>query len=434
MNAVKKKHLVVVGGGITGLFGALIGSEMGYDVTIITKDIAGLISDYRQGEFYFETAGSHVYTPNHEFILELLYEAGAVENTRKAFYDYSLKVPYPVQSHADRLGIEIETSNEILTDNLENFGISSFGKRFHKKWFRPFNERVWTVSPLTMSADWITSRVTPPYSKAGTNWGPNAKFLGCPGRKILAQIMKRLSDHDINYIIDGAHNIGTRIKCIFTESGKTVQYDSVLWTAPIGMLAKSSIRERNVFLHNVVLTVGVGLNRELKDPFHWVYPKVSLPAHRVAAISRFHPGYAPKGKDSLSVEIPYKASPASLRNLNLTTKGRASQSDKRPLAIDYLNKAGINGIAQKDIQELAFSIRSGYPIQTIGLRKNVAKVKNRYISNNIVFAGRWGSWVYANIDHCYESARAALEALECGMNDHYAYDGYYYDIDQVKEN
>lgn len=434
MSNLTRFDTVVVGGGITGMRAAQLEALAGKRVAIVSAEFGGLIGNQAASGFNFDIGG-HVYTTGDQRVVDLMKAAGGVvHEQRKAFYigaDGSF-VPYPVQSHVDRLGLEILPSGNGAYEgkSLASWAIKTFGIEFYEGWFRPFNQRVWTTDPAIMSSDWIASRVqTPREAKPG--WGPNASFIYAPGDRIVSQLTASLMHLGVTMLRKIVKHVDLQHKVAYLGvAGGQLAYNHLIDTT--GMFMKPFVRT------NRVVTLGVGLDQKLPLDFHWLYANIAKRAHRVTLLSRYHPANAPADCDSLIIEYPYW----SHRDLpvyaqRLTTdlydepRWNMLNSADAALALHDLGIPILRGIDRRNIIAGLVSDARGYPVPTMGARRMVSNIKHVLDMNDVFSCGRWGSHGYFNVDHCFTDAKATVEysdhrRADSEGADHYFHASFYY--------
>jgi protoporphyrinogen oxidase len=163
------------------------------------------------------------------------------------------------------------------------------------------------------------------------------------------------------------------------------------------------------------LSIGIGLNRPLGDDFHWWYNGVDndSPIHRVTLLSRYNDKMAPKGTDSLLIEIPEPIeTPFDLQQTHI---------------LDLLKEAKFpHHIEDRDVETIAVLRTKGYPIPSIGHRAKVAWARDKLVDVGVYLAGRWGAHEYLNLDHIIKGAESVAQAIMFGPSDDYYWSNWYY--------
>jgi protoporphyrinogen oxidase len=445
---MSNNRLVIVGGGITGVWAALHARAQGLPVTIISADpLGGLISSVetksRDSSVFLSDLGGHVYTLQDKRVAELMEEAGAQYHDRNAVYlGKGGTVPYPVQDHPDLLGIPIVPQDQQPASNdLYSWAVSKFGPQFVESWYRPFNQRVWTADLEEMSCDWVASRVKV-VDQPSQNWGPNSRFAYAPGRDIVAVLSTRMMEaglggpdflaiHGEVDHVDAKKRV-IRVKSGLNHSGILVEYNSLVWTAKPHDLVASVGLDPSGLVSNTVAVFAVytePLGSERHD-WHWAYADVSASVHRITNLSLYHPAVSSKGNVYI-FEVPFRKG---YRNAPSWAATPDLISRHLTYSKYYTTETDFNACLQDaGLPELMFTVKdahvlkfSGYPIPLVGVRSIMTEAKGRLAELGIFLAGRWGDWGYYNIDHCFSSAEAAVNSTSGTLSPHYLRSSFYY--------
>lgn len=414
----KKVKNLILGGGFSGLY---LLSTLD-DALLIEKSprLGGLLVGTRSGEFTFDMGG-HVYTTSNVKLNKILTESRAiVHESRKAYFDYELKVGYPIQYDADKLGIEIKPQPQISYSSLGELLVGEFGWEFYNRVIGPFNRRVWSTDPWNMSAEWITGRVALMKEK-NEKWGSNASFAYAPGNDIIGTMMRHIEarhgEYWLNTVVD---HIDPENKEVGLVDGNIIQYQYLYDTT--GLVLKR-LKVDNMLPHNDVVTIGIGLNKKLDLDFHWWYNGVNnqSPIHRITMLSRYHPNVAPDYGDSLILEIPTQA--ANLRGV--TSIAMRDLGAHGALALLRLARFPAY-IKESDVAEVTYIRSQGYPIPIRGHRKVVAAARMAALEQNMFLIGRWGAHGYYNLEHLIADADAAIAVANGENSRDYRWANYYY--------
>lgn len=417
-----KHSVVVVGAGITGLYLAKLLGDKGLKPLVIARDRGGLLKQYKDGKFIFDYGG-HVYTKTDERLNEIMMRTTAESHVRNAIYlsEEHGRIPYPVQDHAEKMGVKTYSvgHDPARWKSLQDVGLDMYGPEFYEEFFAPFNRRVWTADPVELDVDWIRSRIRLPSEKK-EKWGPNAEFWYAPGDEIADVLTSMATKAGAEFRIGGGSEVvyaDLARKRLHLQAGRgegrRIDYDLLFWTAPISQLAAQVGISPSVFRSNYIMTLGLGLRYRLdEEPFHWAYFDVIHRAHRMTWLSRYHESLAPEGHDSLLIEYPFSypdyALPHFVSNALIEAQDYVDAHEiHRGLAQRMCENIGLP-FTQKDMQAVALGTAPGYPLPTRGIRDIVAITKSRLMVYDVYTAGRWGSWGYFNINHCFDDAEAAV--------------------------
>lgn len=393
---------IILGSGFTGL---LTASKIPGAI-VISENIGGLIRSNEKNGFSFDFGG-HVYTPSDDNVNDLMHDIGATYHPqRKAYYDVQKYIPYPVQDHAHELGLTISPIHDGREDGtLLDFFFNKFGENFTNEFLVPFNERVWSTDPAKMSDDWVNGRVKKPRESAKA-WGMNSSFWYAKGQSIIQYLQFKAAKNDAIFVDGQVIDINKIDRIVKVRRGRVVdsfKYDALIDTTGMFM------NERT----NEVLSIGIGLRKLFEGkPFHWIYPNLESSVHRVTLLSRYAKNMAPTGSDSFLLEVPYiHTSGLPVWAKHLLMYGNHTSVKLRTAAVDGLLNAGFTNeqVNSMSISTVWASVSRGYPVQTVGCRGRVSERKFVLAKNRIFSIGRWGSHLYANLQHLYQDVDSLLK-------------------------
>ena len=393
---------IIIGSGFTGL---LTASKIPGSI-VISENIGGLIRSNEKNGFSFDFGG-HVYTPDDDNVNDLMHDIGAAfHSQRKAYYDVQRRVPYPVQDHAHELGLTISPIRDSVEDgSLSSFFFNKFGQDFTNNFLIPFNKRVWSTDPSQMSDDWVNGRVKKP-REATKAWGMNSSFWYAKGQSIIQYLQLKAHKNDAIFVNGQVIEINNKDRIVKVRNGRIVdnfKYDALIDTTGRFMGERT----------NEVLSIGIGLRKSFEgQPFHWIYPDLKSDVHRVTLLSRYAPNMAPTGCDSFLLEVPYmNTSELPHWAKYLLIYGNHTSVKLRAAAEKGLLDAGFTNdqVNSMSISTVWASTSKGYPVQTLGCRKRVGMRKFVFAKQRIFSIGRWGSHLYANLQHLYKDVDSLLK-------------------------
>lgn len=433
----RKAELVVVGGGITGMWAALEAAKQGHDVALVTADLTGgLITTVNFAKGARADLGGHVYTARDQRVVDLMEAAGGTYHERQAVYmGDDGYVPYPVQDHPDLLGTVIKPEPSFPDDTLEGWARNRFGGRFLQDWYNPFNERVWTIETHMMSSDWVKDRVKAP-TESKEAWGPNASFIYAPGSSIVDVMLQRLEEAGVNIIVGYVESADVKARRLdVTEPNMErmiVGYDTCIWTIHPGHLA-DQVQVNVPLVSNILHTLAIysDVSPDTYD-WHWAYGNIGSHTHRITNLARYHHTIAPRGRSVFILELPYRPGFNRLPSFALSVDTATKKDSYSVLYIheesvrEWLRDAGLNELIGSATYARVLRF-VGYPIPLLGLRDRMAELKRALFGHGITVAGRWGDWGYYNVEHCMTSAEHAIRALGAPLPyDEYLHSSFYY--------
>lgn len=422
---------LIIGSGITGMWLAKTLAETRPDektVIVSPSNTLGLMDTiWFGGGRFVADLGGHVYTAKDERVVSLMKDAGGIlHEERKAFYihregDQYVDIPYPVQDHSEALGVTIEANSiEWTGQSLQQWATESFGPRFYDAWYRPFNKRVWTMDPSRMSSDWVANRVKVGGPAGG--WGPNASFYYARGQDIYTVMQERLrgqADISLGLVSDVDPKTGE----VTLAGGRTIKPKRLFWTASLELLLMFigyPVKKLPDLQSNHIRAVCAATDFAEQRDWHWKYNTVGQRVHRITNLSAYHPGNCPARFNTLLFEMPYKE----MSELPSWAKPDTQFRQNGSATTALMNNEKVQqwawdvGIEVQDLDVTASIMLDfrGYPIPTLGLREQLYDVKRDLMKKSIFVAGRWGDWGYYNVEHCMDSAQAAVTAASKGAS------------------
>ena len=429
---MKTKHLII-GAGPTGLGAARRLKELGMDDYIVLErnDYAGgLATSFKDDQGFTWDIGGHVVFSHYDYfddMMDDLLGEERLEHQRESWVRSSgTWVPYPFQNNIRYLPREArwECVEGLLPGNREemtpeNFGQwinHIFGKGIAKHFMNPYNFKVWATPPELMQFDWIGERVSVVDLKMvlkniimeqdDMGWGPNNTFkfplYGGTGeifRRLGRKLRDRIEYGQLVVSIDADKKIAT------TDKGLEIEYESLLNTAPVDILASQWLTDKNATMidaakkltHNSVYVGGVGL--DIKDEAErnsrcWMYyPENNSPFYRV---TNFH-NYSPNNVARPGEQLAFMC--------------ESSYSDHKVEKVDELMDRTIEGLVnttmidESRVQDICtkweIDVEYGYPVPTLERDDALRTIQPRLEEKGIYSRGRFGGWKYevSNMDH-----------------------------------
>jgi UDP-galactopyranose mutase len=429
---VKKKYLII-GAGPTGLGAAHRLKELGMDdfVVLERQDHAGgLAASFKDDKGFTWDIGGHVVFSHYDYfddLMDSLLGDERLEHQRESWVrSCGTWVPYPFQNNIRYLPREArwECVEGLLPGNRPesapgNFGQwiqHVFGAGIAKHFMNPYNFKVWATPPELMQYDWIGERVSVvDLKKVLKNiimerddkaWGPNNTFK-FPLYGGTGEIFRRMADRLDGFIEYGQSvaSIDAEKKTATTETGLTVEYEAILNTAPIDILATRWLAARDDAMieaagrltHNSVYVAGVGLDitaeAERNSRCWMYYPESDSPFYRVTNFHNYSPNNVARPGEQLSFMC------------------ESSFSAHKPEKVDELMDRTISGLVNTTMLDAArvddvctkweIAVDYGYPVPCLERDGALKVIQPRLEEKGIYSRGRFGGWKYevSNMDH-----------------------------------
>jgi UDP-galactopyranose mutase len=428
-----KTRYCIIGAGPTGLGAAYRLKELGIDdyVVLERNDYAGgLATSFKDDAGFTWDLGGHVVFSHYEYfdtLMDSLLGDERLEHQRESWVRTSRTwVPYPFQNNIRYLPREArwECVEGLLPGNRPeeqptNFGEwinHIFGTGIAKHFMNPYNYKVWATPPELMQYGWIGERVSVVDLKMVLKniimeqddiaWGPNNTFkfplYGGTG-EIFHRMGRRLKDR-IEFE-QAVISIDPDNKIVTTDKGLTVEYDVLLNTAPVDILASQWLTTKNDRMigaaadltHNTVYIGGVGLDIKDETDFNskcWMYyPESDSPFYRV---TNFH-NYSQNNVARPGEQIAFMC--------------ETSMSDHKVEKRDELMDRTIEGLINTSMMDASrvddictrweTTVDYGYPVPTLKRDGALRTIQPWLEEQDIYSRGRFGGWKYevSNMDH-----------------------------------
>jgi len=429
---VKTRHLII-GAGPTGLGAAHRLRELGMDDFIVLErhdHAGGLAASFKDDAGFTWDIGGHVVFSHYDYFDDLLNSLlgdERLEHERESWVRSSgTWVPYPFQNNIRYLPREArwDCVQGLLPGNRpeekpENFGQwinHIFGAGIARHFMNPYNFKVWATPPELMQFDWIGERVSVVDLKRTLKniileqddvaWGPNNTFkfplYGGTG-EIFRRLARRIRDR-IEYG-QSVVSIDAEKKIVTTDTGLEVEYETLLNTAPVDILASQWLTEKNDAMvdaandltHNSVHVSGVGLDAgeaAKRNSRCWMYfPESNSPFYRV---TNFH-NYSPNNVARPGEQLAFMC--------------ETSFSQHKSEKVDELMDQTIDGLVNTSLLDASevddictrweIAVDYGYPVPCLKRDGALKVIQPRLEEKDIYSRGRFGGWKYevSNMDH-----------------------------------
>lgn len=429
---MKIKHLII-GAGPTGLGAANRFKELGMDDYLILErnDYAGgLATSFKDDAGFTWDIGGHVVFSHYEYfddLMDSLLGDERLEHMRESWVRSSgTWVPYPFQNNIRYLprearwecveGLLPGNRNEDKPTNFAEWFDHIFGAGIAKHFMSPYNFKVWATPPELMQFGWIGERVSVVdlrmvlkniiMEQDDVAWGPNNTFkfplYGGTG-EIFRRLGRRLKDR-IEYG-QNVVSIDADKKIVTTHTGMKVEYESILNTAPIDILASQWLTQKNDAMidaagrltHNSVYVGGVGVDIQEESERNskcWMYfPENNSPFYRV---TNFH-NYSPNNVAKPGEQLAFMCESSFSRHKQEKVDELMDRTIEGLVNTSMLDASRVDDICTK--WEIA--VDYGYPVPCLQRDGALRTIQPRLEEKQIYSRGRFGGWKYevSNMDH-----------------------------------
>jgi protoporphyrinogen oxidase len=412
----------ILGGGLSGMAYAYFSSRIGFNITVLEKNVApgGLMRSIFEEGFTFDTGGSHIIfskdTDVLSFMLSLLGN-NRVENKRNTAILYKGRlVKYPFENGLSDLPF-LENLSCLLhflyarmrrkrgAGNLREFFYSSLGSAISEKYLIPYNEKIWKMSIDEMSLGFV-GRIPNPsvidVVKASLGIGSEGYvhqlFFHYPKRGGIQALTDSLRNN-----IQGDVLTGFEVRRVKKESGKwivsngsvEIAFNKIVSTIPLHDAVRIFNAPQEVksdvekLKFNSLVTVAIGLEELNVKGLSWLYiPDKDVHPHRVSFPSNYSPENAPKGKASILAEITVKPDDPFLQKKNEEIANTVIEELDR---LKILSK-------DKVIYMNVFKNRYAYPILDTHYQECIGRIGTFFSEIDVEPVGRFAEFKYINMD------------------------------------
>lgn len=417
-----RTRVLIAGAGITGLSTAYHLQKLGcrdYLLAEASAQPGGLCKSIIRQGFTFDHSGHvlHIHHPYTRKIFKAWLGSGLLRQPRRAvIYTHGITMPFPFQAHLSFLPEEIKQAclrgaeeaaqrPPALPATFKDWCLQSFGKGMYETFFRPYNTKLWGVTPEEMSAEWCGEFIPRPdlaVIRSGANGKPHPKLGynpffyyprqgGC--QALTDALAKRVKNLRLNAPVS---QINWQAKTAVV-GGESIQFDRLVSTLPLKKLLE--IAPLPGFSPQLSCTSLSVLNVAVKadfNEFSWAYfPDEQDPFFRVGVQSSFSPQSAPEGCSSFYVELP----------------GDYPHTQQSAAAV--LSRLAQKGIIREN--DVLFSfwqfLPYAYVVYTPQRTHAVEQAAQLLKTRGVVLAGRYGKWEYSFMERGFLQGKETAEAL-----------------------
>jgi protoporphyrinogen oxidase len=458
-----KRHVVILGGGISGMSVAwgLVGGD--YKVTILEKEpcVGGMCGSYIKDGFVFDYGPHAFYTKDPEVyhtvksllgdeLLDFGEMYGSIEIVfRGQTYDYPLSISSLLRnmkpSDLARAGfdyIAATLKRELLRprdETFEDWVTSNYGKKLYQMFFGPFTEKTWGFSPRELAASFASERIPKlgVWQLARSLWGKGAlkhseknhmpsgdfdpthsyyprKGFWQIGDSIRKEIESQGGEIRLEASLKSLAVEKGRVRSVDLEEGNEISEtcpDVVVSTIPIPELTKLLVP-----LDDETRAAGLGMRyRNLA----LLFLEVDRPRVFNARLVYFHDPDVIFQRASEIEFLSAQTVPDGGKTgviLEVTERKGLSDSEIYGKSVEALERMGF--LREKEIRN-SYVVRQeySYPIYDVGYRERL----QTYLGGisrieNLVSCGRQGLFRYIDSDQCIKMGRMVAKHIVEGTS------------------
>lgn len=424
--------VVILGGGIAGLAAAFRLNQKGISNILFEarNSIGGLLDNFEISGFRFDQAIHLSFADDKESRAIFDETNSLIHKPESLCFEEGTWLRHPIQNNLHPLSVDDKVGliesfisrPNISVENYEDWLLFQYGELFSQRYPLKYTRKYWGVDAHELGIKWIGNRMHRPSLKqvlegALTDNIPNyyyAKEMRYPkvgGYKSYLEPLIEGLNINLN---QRCISIDMDQKSIFFDSGDSVQFDKLVSTIPLPKLISSSIscpnhiKERSEKLQwTKIFIVSIGLNKpsSLKEIWSYIYDDDVL-ASRVYAPNLKSPDNCPDGCSSLQFEIY-------MSNKSNEIPTREACLENSIYAMEKMQIATRNDILVTDVRLLEYGNVTFYK----NMEDDREIITDWTSQNNVVLAGRFGSWDYLWSHQSLLSGFSAAEkvAIEMGV-------------------
>ena len=429
---------IILGGGLAGLSAAYHLGE-GFRIIEKAERVGGFTRTEDLEGFLFDVTGHWLHLRDAQtkaLIAKLMPDAFVtIERVARVFsHGIFTRYPYQVNTH----GLPPALVAECLTGYVEaNFGekgralrersLTTFaefierylGDGFAKHFMFPYNQKIYTVHPRELTAEWCGRFVPRPSLKEvvdgalglGTDQaGYNATFI-YPREGGIEALPRSFLPHLKGPVDCGVHPtaIDWKAKAVTLSDGRTLRYDALLSTVNLpelvtllvqgGAEVPAEVVAAAKRLRGTTVTyVNVAAKGKGKG-FQWVYfPGEDFPFYRAGSASAAYAKLAPAGCQSFYVEF--------------AQQGRRDHREACAQAVDGLVRCGMIDKKEDVLFAVARDIQNAYVLYDAEYGPARTTVMAFLDRIGVDTAGRYGRWEYSSMEDAIIAGRESAPRLQ----------------------
>jgi protoporphyrinogen oxidase len=446
-----RRHVLVLGGGLSGLSCAYRLAKAGYRITVVERgeEVGGLASSgtikTRWGEFDYDTGPHRFHTTEknlNDEVLALLGDDVVTANRLSRIFLYGRFFNYPlngsnvvrslpktvlVKCFLDYVAIKIKNLfAKAPDDNFENWVVNRFGRKLYEIFFGVYTAKTWGIPCTRISADWAAQRISllslwdtvkKTFFKPADAEGPRtlvSKFY-YPKRGGIGMLCRRYQE-EIEKLGNVVHTstevVKARVVDVRDKNGeRLIEADTVMSTISCTDLVaaidppapKDVLDAASKLKHRSMIFVYLILDRPKLTDDHWIYlPEGDITLHRLSEYKNFSPYSAPPDKTLICAEITCDYGDA---------RWNGDDAKLREITVKDLVKIGL--VKPEEVLH-TFSRREkyAYPLYDLDYKPNKDRVLG-WLSkiDGLDTTGRQGLFKYNNMDHSIDMGLTAAENL-----------------------
>ncbi len=456
----KKKKVIILGAGVTGLSAGIRFLDSGCDVCILEKSDhpGGLAKTVVHGNYRLDIGPHHLFSQSESIlkeIIDLFEKEELVSFSRDAkiyFYDRFLNYPLTAKNVLFHMGIKhaffaslsyIWTASghvrNLFTrdrsgDNFKEWAKNNFGSYLYNIFFKTYTEQFWGIPCEKLSVNCVPQVTKMSFLKtlkmiflarfekesisiaeretSLTLFYP-IKGIGAIVDKMYDSFISKGGTIRLNCTISELiHNDNNTFTLNYQDQTGSIQDDAihVVSSIPISSLVRilkpappvSIVHSAdNLEYLSVIVLYIVIHDRDVLD-CAYLY-MMDRPYNRISNTNRFHHKLSPEGENMLALEI------------TCHFNDKVWKNSGEELYEKCINHLEFDGFINRDEVKQFFTVRikNAYPFYRLGYEKNLATIFDYFKKiPGLSLSGRTGAYKYMDIDQCLEDTSDLVNSLK----------------------
>lgn len=432
----KSTHLLILGGGISGMAAAAEAEKRGIDYILLEKSpqLGGLTRSIFVGDYIFDYTGHFLHLGRHVSPGEISkdFDDSAwrqITKNSKCYFKGTI-IDAPFQYHIDQLPERLKARliTSYLARNGENQGVSTFseylianfGRSIASDFLIPYNEKILATDLMRISKDAVTRFFPPPVeklilqkddadkSKSSELYNSKFWYPASTGIQLLVDSLRRSLTPKFTSLNTPFKDVDIRNKVVTTKDNQQIRYNELISSIPLNALIKnSSLNDdfgkslQSDITAATVLSFHLGIKgpipKEYRD-VHWIYfSEKKFPFYRVGFYSNFSEYMCPEDSYSIYVEVGVESPDCDVNSI----QGKVINSLHKLMIIDKNRIAVLVSNFMKD----------GYVHYTATREAVVSKLSKELEDHHVTLVGRYGKWQYSSMEDSIIEGREAVRRL-----------------------
>ncbi len=424
-----KKHVIILGAGISGLTVSFFLNKFKIKNTIIEKDklAGGLLKSFKIKDYTFDNF-IHVSHAKNTFVKNFFKKSSNYINIKpkpnnlfgKIWIDHSSQFNLFPLPFIERIKIILSfllrnKKKKYRLKNYENWLRGAYGNYFAKNFPMQYTEKYWATKAQKLDTSWIKFRMQEISFKdifkgaffkqyKNTFYSQKMRYPKKGGYESFLRILKKNN----NIIYNSKLKKIDLIKKKIFLNNKIINYTNLVSTIPLTEfvnLTKFKDKKLINFKNQLRCTAGIIISIGLKVPlklrtWFYIYNK-DFKASRIYCPGKLAKDNCPKNKSSLQAEI------------FIDNKKKITPNLLQKFKKNTINKLVENKIIKE--HDIDFVDTRYKKYANIIFDKNYKKsrdyIMNYYKRFDIDFIGRFGSWAYLWSDQCFMSGKVTAQKI-----------------------